>query len=67
MTENLQDEMLRALPIELFKFLDTLTGNELHEIDKLEPHLVAKIYQAGAIFAIDTGIKLGKKIKEPQV
>ena len=34
---NMQERMLAELPTALFKFLDTLTGNELEQLDKLDP------------------------------
>lgn len=41
------------MPKELYKFLDTLTGNELKELEKIDPRLIAKVYQAGAIFCME--------------
>lgn len=60
---DVQERMLAELPIALFKFLDTLTGEELNQLDKLDPQLLAKVYQAGAVFSIDTGLKLAKEDK----
>lgn len=61
---SLQERMMAQLPIELLKFLKSLTENELDEFNKINPQLIAKVYQAGAVFSIDVGIKLAKEDKE---
>lgn len=46
------------MPAHLTKFLDTLTGNELNELQKIDGRLIAKIYQAGTMFAIDAVLEI---------
>jgi hypothetical protein len=55
---NIEDRLLAEMPKELFKFLDTLTGNELNELNKIDPRLIAKVYQAGAKFSLNVALKL---------
>lgn len=50
------------LPIKLAQFLDTLTGNELNELNKIDKRLIAQIYQAGAIFSIEILDELKKEL-----
>ena len=61
---DLNTAMLENLQSELFKFLDTLTGNELNQLELISPELVAKIYQAGAVFSIEVGAKLARENHE---
>jgi dihydroxyacetone kinase len=55
---DIRDKLLAKMPIHLMKFLDSLTGNELNELDKLDKRLIAKIYQAGAQFSIDAVLEI---------
>lgn len=49
------------MPIKLIDFLDTLTGNELNELDKIDKRLLAKVYQAGALLGIEVAKELNNK------
>jgi len=49
---TIEEIVLAEMPKELFKFFDTLTGNELNELDKIDPRLISKIYLAGATFSL---------------
>ena len=51
--EDFKEIVYEQLPIKLTKFLDTLTGNELNELNKIDKQLIARIYQAGALFSIE--------------
>ena len=55
---KLQQKLLEKMPAHLTKFLDTLTGNELNELQKIDGRLIAKIYQAGTMFAIDAVLEI---------
>lgn len=54
--------VMEQLPVKLIQFLDTLTGNELNELDKIDKRLIAKIYQAGAVFSIEIMNELKKEL-----
>lgn len=55
---NLQTKLLEKMPAHLTRFLDTLTGNEINELQKIDGRLIAKIYQAGAKFAIEATLEM---------
>lgn len=54
--------VMEQLPIKLTKFLETLTGNELNELNKIDKTLIARIYQAGAVFSIEILDELKKEL-----
>jgi hypothetical protein len=54
--------ILEQLPLRLEKFLDTLTGNEINELKKVNAQLIAKIYQAGSVFSIEILEELKKEL-----
>lgn len=60
---SIQNKLLEKMPQHLYKFLDTLSSNELHEIEKLDPRLIAKVYQAGAVFAIEATVEISKEVE----
>lgn len=60
---TIQEQLMAKMPIKLFEFLDTLTGTELNQLNSIDPKLVAKVYQAGAVFAIDSGIEIAGEAK----
>ena len=60
--EDFKKILYEELPKKLTAFLDTLTGNELKELDKIDKRLIARIYQAGAIFSIEIMNELKKEL-----
>ncbi len=58
MSDNIREQLLSKMPIHLMRFLDSLTGNELNELNKIDKRLIAKIYQAGAQFSIDATLEI---------
>lgn len=56
--KNMNERLLAELPNELFKFMDTLSETELDVLSKVDPMLIAKIYQAGAVFTINATHRL---------
>lgn len=57
---TLSEQVMAKLPGKLTAFLDTLTGNELNELQKIDGQLVAKIYQAGAVFSLEAFSEIAK-------
>ncbi len=58
--EDFKEIVYEQLPTHLTKFLDTLTDNEINELTKIDMRLVARIYQAGAVFSVE----IMKELKE---
>lgn len=60
--QDFTEIVMEQLPVKLTKFLDTLTGNELNELQKVDMRLIGKIYQAGALFSIEIMNELKKEL-----
>ena len=58
--EEFMEIIYEELPKHLMTFLETLTGNELKELNKIDKHLIARVYQAGAVFSIEVLNELRK-------
>lgn len=61
--DELKEKLLAKMPEHLFKFLDTLTGNELNKLKEADLQLISRVYQAGATFAIESTIEILKESK----
>ena len=60
---DLNQTVLAKLPQKLTEFLDSLTGTELHQLEKLDPQLLARVYQAGAVFSIEAFSEISREDK----
>jgi len=57
---TIQQQLLEKMPAKMAEFLDTLNADELAQVEKMDRRLFAKIYQAGAVFAIDAGLEIAQ-------
>ena len=55
---DIQVKLLAKIPEHLTKFLDSLTDNELNELNSIDKQLISKVYQAGAIFTIEALLEI---------